>query len=188
MRRDFVFVSGNAGKLRELARLLGFAPEAAPLDLPELQSLDLTEILHAKAAAAWERLGRPVVVEDVGLELAGLNGFPGPLVKWMLAAVGPEGIARAALATGNPGARAVCGLAYCDGVETRLFTGAAEGTVVLPGRGELGFGWDPVFLPAGEQLTYGELPAARKDLIGHRGKAWRAFLAALDAESQAAEK
>lgn len=183
MRRDFVFVSGNAGKLRELARILGFAPEAAPLDLPELQSLDLAEILEAKSAAAFEKLGRPVVVEDVGLELTGLNGFPGPLVKWMLGAIGPEGMARAAFATGDSGARAVCGLAYRDAAEVCLFRGVAEGSLVLPGRGELGFGWDPVFLPAGAALTYGELPAAEKDRIGHRGKAWRAFLAALDAQS-----
>lgn len=188
MRRDFVFVSGNAGKLRELARILSFAPESAPLELPELQSLDLEEILRAKAAAAWERLRRPVVVEDVGLSLSGLNGFPGPLVKWMLAALGPEGIARAALATGDAGARAVCGLAYRDGEEMRLFEGSCDGTLVLPGRGELGFGWDPVFLPAGEELTYGELPAATKDRIGHRGKAWRAFLAALAVQSQGSEK
>ena len=53
---------------------------------------------------------------------------------------------------------------------------------MLPPRGTTGFGWDPVFQPAGEDRTYGELPGAVKDEIGHRGKAWRALLAALERE------
>src|SRR6185369_5859656 len=84
MITDFVLVSGNKGKIAEARLAAGADLPAAELDLPEIQSLDMLEILRGKAAAAWETLRRPVVAEEAGLELAALNGFPGPLVKWML--------------------------------------------------------------------------------------------------------
>ena len=176
----FVLVTGNPGKRAEAERILGRSVECADEDLPEVQGLDLVEVLRAKAAEAWRRLGRPLVVEETGLELAALGGFPGPLVKWMLQAAGAEGIARVGLALGEPGVTARCALAYtADGLELVVAEGATHGALVLPGRGGGGFGWDPVFLPAGETRTYGELPAAEKDRIGHRGRAWRALVARL---------
>jgi non-canonical purine NTP pyrophosphatase (RdgB/HAM1 family) len=130
-------------------------------------------VLRAKAAAAFAEVGEPVVVEETGLELAALGGFPGPLVRWMLEAVGAEGIARTALALGDARARAVCRLAWTDGERRIIGGGETAGELVLPPRGERGFGWDPVFVPAGEHRTYGELTDAEKDAIGHRGRAWR---------------
>jgi XTP/dITP diphosphohydrolase len=137
-------------------------------------------VLRAKLAAALAALGPPVVVEETGLELAALAGFPGPLVKWMLQAVGPEGIARTARALGDPRAKAVCLLAWSDGESVVLGRGETAGELVLPPRGESGFGWDPVFRPAGESRTYGELTDAEKDAGGHRGRAWRSLLTQLD--------
>jgi XTP/dITP diphosphohydrolase len=178
----FVLVSGNRGKIAEARRMAGIAGphlEAVELDLPEIQSLDLLEILTAKGEEAWRRLGRPLVVEEAGLGLAALNGFPGPLVKWMLEAVGAEGLARTAAALGTPGATAHCALLYRDANRTVIAEGQTEGTLVLPPRGPHGFGWDPVFLPAGETRTFGELTGAEKDAVSHRGRAWRALLAML---------
>ncbi|KAB2963360.1 MAG: non-canonical purine NTP pyrophosphatase, partial [Thermoanaerobaculia bacterium] len=100
--KPLLLVTGNPGKLAEARRLAGRALESVAVDLPEIQSLDLDEVLAAKAEAAFARLGRPLVVEETGLELAALHGFPGPLVRWMLEAVGAEGIARTALALGDP--------------------------------------------------------------------------------------
>lgn len=181
LRHGFVFVTGSADKLREAGRILGFAPESAAIDLPEPQGLDLHAILLAKAEAAYARVGRPVVVEDVSFEMAALGGFPGPLVKWMLGALGAEGFARVALALGDPRAEAVCGLAYYDGAAPsgqicQVFEGRTAGILVAEARGEHGFGWDKVFRPQGSALTCAELQPAEKDLHSHRGKAWRAFL------------
>lgn len=183
MSRDFVFVTGSADKLREAERILGFPPASFRLDLPELQSLDLREILRAKVKAAYTQLRRPVVVEDVSFELVALNGFPGPMVKWMLEALGAEGLARVAHTLGDPRARAICGIAFHDGERTHFVEGRTEGVLVATRRGSSGFGWDPVFQPAGSALTYAELPPFEKDLVGHRGKAWRAFLAAFGSAS-----
>lgn len=180
---DAVLVTGNPSKLVEARRLFPEI-EAVELDLPEIQSLDLHEVLRAKAWEAWRRLERAVIVEETGLELPALNGFPGPLVKWMLEAIGPEGIARTVGATGDPRAAARCALMYYDGEREIVAEGVTSGVLVLPPRGTEGFGWDPVFEPEGSPRTYGEMTAAEKDAISHRGRAWVAFRAAL-AESPA---
>jgi non-canonical purine NTP pyrophosphatase (RdgB/HAM1 family) len=178
-RFPYLLVSGNSGKIAEARRIVGPALDAAEVDLPEIQSLDLTEVLRAKAWAAFEQLGRPVVVEETALELAALGGFPGPLVKWMLAAVGADGIARTALALGDARATARCALLAIDGERVLAAEGETHGTLVLPPRGEHGFGWDPVFRPDGRARTYAELGDAEKDALGHRGRAWRALLGQL---------
>ncbi|HEX3531805.1 MAG TPA: non-canonical purine NTP pyrophosphatase [Thermoanaerobaculia bacterium] len=178
--RPFVLVSGNRGKITEARLIAGADLPAAELDLPEIQSLDMLEILRGKAAAAWAALQRPVVVEEAGLELVALNGFPGPLVKWMLQATGAEGIARVAEALGDPRAIARCQLLYKDGDEEIVAEGVAEGTLVRPGRGSQGFGWDPVFLPAGETRTFAELDGLEKLAVSHRGRAWREMMRKLE--------
>lgn len=175
----FVLVTGNPGKLAEARRLAGEGLEAVRLDLPEIQSLDLLEVLRAKADEAWRRLRRPLVVEEAGLELGAFNGFPGPLVKWMLDAVGAEGIARAAAGLGEMRATARAALLARWEEGELVAEGAAEGTLVLPGRGTHGFGFDPVFQPDGESRTFGQLTGAEKDAVSHRGRAWRALLAEL---------
>jgi len=177
----FTLVTGNPDKRLEAERILGRAVDCAAVDLPEPQSLDFLEVVHAKAAEAFRRVRRPVVVEEAGLELAALNGFPGPLVKWMLEAVGAAGIARTALALGEPRATARCFLLWTDGAREVIGEGATAGTLVTP-RGSGGFGWDPAFLPDGEERTYGELPGADKDRLSHRGRAWRDLLAKLESQ------
>jgi non-canonical purine NTP pyrophosphatase (RdgB/HAM1 family) len=174
---SFVLVTGNPGKLAEAGRILGTPVDSVDLDLPEIQSLDLRAVLEAKADEAWRRVGRPLVVEEAGLELAALNGFPGPLVKWMLDAAGPEGLARTALALGDPRATARCLLLYTDGGRRVIGEGVTTGRVVLPPRGDHGFGWDPVFQPDGEERTFGELDGPEKDAVSHRGRAWRDLMA-----------
>lgn len=186
----FVLVTGNRGKLAEARRLFAAAGdettlEAVEIDLPEIQSLDLHEILRAKAAEAWRRLARPLVVEETGLYLPALAGFPGPLVKWMLEAVGAEGIARTARVLGDDRVEARCALLLLDGEREWLAEGATFGRLVLPARGPHGFGWDPVFLPDGESRTYGELPGPEKDRLGHRGRAWRALREQLESVDRA---
>lgn len=178
-RLRFRLVTGNPGKLAEARRIVGPDLDAVAVDLPEIQSLDIHAVLRAKAEVAWAAVGAPVIVEETGLELAALAGFPGPLVKWMLDAVGAEGIARTALALGDPRATARCVLAAFDGERTIEGAGETSGELVLPPRGPRGFGWDPVFRPDGETRTYGELSDEEKDRIGHRGKAWRNLLARL---------
>ncbi len=168
-----LLVTSNRGKLREVRKLFGGPLMSADLDLPEIQSLDIEKVLLAKASTAWARLERPLIVEETSLELAGMNRFPGPLVKWMLKAVGGPGIARLAISTGNPKATARCRLLYRDATRRIYAEGTCNGTLVLPARGSEGFGWDPVFQMDGEDRTFGEMPTEEKGRISHRGNAWR---------------
>ena len=172
---DFVLVTGNSNKRTETERILGRSVETEPLDLPEIQSADVVEVLEEKGREAYRRLMRPVVVEETALALDALNGFPGPLVKWMLDAVKAEGIAQTAIALGNPKATAICALLYVDGDRTVMGRGETTGILTLPPRHGEGFGWDPVFQPDGSEESYAQLGIGIKDDIGHRGRAWEDF-------------
>ena len=172
----FKLVTGNRSKLREAGRILGFEPASVSVDLPEIQSMSLEEVLRQKASEARTHIEDPFVVEESGLELDALNGFPGPLVKWMLDAVGAEGVARVARDAGNPVAHARCLLLYDSGEEVIVVGGACRGSLVLPPRGESGFGWDSVLMPDGEEQTCAELGDDIKDQLSHRGQAWRALV------------
>jgi non-canonical purine NTP pyrophosphatase (RdgB/HAM1 family) len=169
----FTLVTSNRNKLLEAERILGLPLRSEDIDLPEIQGLDLLEVLRAKGEEAWRRLGVPLVVEETGFELAAMGGFPGPLVKWMLEAMGAEGIARTAHALGDHRATARCALLYRDAEGEVIAEGFTEGQLVLEPRGDGGFGWDPVFVPAGQDLSCAEMAPEAKDALGHRGRAWR---------------
>jgi non-canonical purine NTP pyrophosphatase (RdgB/HAM1 family) len=91
----------------------------------------------------------------------------------MLAAIGAEGIARTAARLGDTRATARCALLLSTPPTEILAEGTTEGRLVLPPRGEGGFGWDPIFQPDGHEQTFAELPGLEKDRISHRGRAWR---------------
>jgi len=173
---SLVFVTSNLGKLEEAGAVLGIRLRHHALDLPEIQSLDLEEVVRNKARAAFERLETPVLVEDTSLELAGLGGFPGPLVRWMLSTVGPSGIARVAHAFGDPRAAARCLACAFDGSEEVLGLGEVRGVIVPEPRGNRGFGWDSIFAPDGcGGVTYSEMQPAEKNAVSHRRRAFFAL-------------
>jgi len=170
------FVTSSPHKHREAEAILGVPLQRAALDLPEPQGLDVVEIARAKARAAYERLGRPVVVEDTSLELAALGGFPGPLVRWLLESAGPPAIARMLDGFSDRSARARCAAVAWDGTRERVGVGAVAGAIVAEPRGNGGFGWDVVFAPDwASGLTYAELPAAEKNARSHRSLAFEAL-------------
>lgn len=169
-----VFVTTNENKRREAARILRIELETLDLDLPEIQALDVAEVAAAKARAAYEALGRPVLVEDSGLVVEAWNGLPGALTKWFLGSVGNEGLLRMIGPGDLRSARAVCAVAIADaGGSVRIFRGEVEGTLAREPRGGGGFGWDPIFIPRGGVLTYAEM-GNEKSADSHRTRALRA--------------
>jgi non-canonical purine NTP pyrophosphatase (RdgB/HAM1 family) len=177
---ELVFVTSNEGKRREAEAVLGVALSHRGLDLVEPQSLDVHEVVRFKAGAAFEAINRPVLVEDTGLELLGLGGFPGPLIRWLLASVGAAGISRIAHAFGDPRAVARCVTCATDGSRVVVGEGAVFGAIAPEPRGTGGFGWDTVFLPDdGGGRTYGEMDDDEKNAISHRRKAFVALRDAL---------
>lgn len=170
---DLVFVTSNLDKLREAQQVLGTSLTHRALDLDEIQSLDLEEVVRRKAGVAFQRLRVPVLVEDTSLELAALGGFPGPLVRWLLASVGPEGICRMVAAFGDLRATARCIACASDGTREEIGIGVVEGRISASPRGSRGFGWDCAFVPdEGDGRTFAEMEAAEKNVISHRRRAF----------------
>ncbi len=176
---EAVFVTSNEHKRREAAQILGVELESTDLDVPEIQSLDVTEVAAAKARAAYELLGSPdypVLVEDSGLVVEAWNGLPGALTKWFIQSVGSEGILRMLPPDEFHAARAVCAVAVVGGLEeesVHSFEGIVPGSLAPEPRGESGFGWDPIFIPEGEKRTYAQMGEDKHE-NSHRARAFRA--------------
>jgi XTP/dITP diphosphohydrolase len=170
-----IFVTTNEHKRREVERILGVELERAAPDVPEVQTLDFAEVATHKARLAYDALGgppRPILVEDSGLVIGAWNGLPGALTKWFLSSVGYQGLLRM-LCEEDRGARAVCAVAVADGEgEVRVFHGEVRGEISPEPRGEGGFGWDPIFVPEGSELTYAQMGDAKND-DSHRARAFR---------------
>ena len=169
-----LFVTTNEHKHREVEGILGVELERTAPDIPEVQALDFAEVAAHKARSAFEALGRPpypVMVEDSGIVILAWNGLPGALTKWFLASVGNEGLLEM-LGGGERRARAVCAVAVADGGgEVRVFQGEVGGEISPEPRGRGGFGWDPIFVPEGSDLTYAQMGEAKNE-DSHRARAF----------------
>ncbi len=168
------YVTSNPGKAREATEYLGDAVEARDLAYPEIQAATLEPIAVAGAEAAYGRLDGddPVIVDDAGLFIDGLSGFPGPYSSFVEETLGIERVAELARAESDRTARFRCVIAYCDGSHTESFAGEVRGQIVPP-RGEGGFGYDPIF-EHGER-TFAEMEPAEKNARSHRGRALERF-------------
>lgn len=186
-----VLASHNSGKLREFGGLL--APHgmelvsAGELGLPEPEETGDTFVANAtiKALAATRATGLPALADDSGLAVAALGGQPGVrTADWTMRPDGtrdyPAAMARIAALDGSADRRcafvAVLVLAWPDG-HTEAFEGRVEGNWVTPPRGEKGFGYDPLFVPAGEDRTFGEMTPEEKARHSHRARAFAALAA-----------
>jgi len=187
-----VLATHNAGKLREVAALLGpwglEVISAGSLGLPEPVETEDSFLGNArlKALAAAMASGLPALADDSGASIAALDGAPGVhTADWAETPQGRDYAMAMAkverLARHAPDRRAwfSCALvlAWPDG-HTEGFLGEAHGSWVWPPRGALGFGFDPIFLPEGQTETYGEMEPTRKHAISHRAAAFAQLRAA----------
>lgn len=165
--KRILFATGNPNKLREASAILPMEVEQLAIDLPEIQSLDLQEILTAKLQAAYEECGQPVMVEDVSAELEALNGFPGPFIKFAEKTMGKAGLYELLKGHENKRAHMKAMVGFHDGSAMHFFTGQIDGIITAPREGE-GFGFDFVFVPDGYDKTMSELGFEIKNTISHR--------------------
>jgi inosine triphosphate pyrophosphatase len=171
LKMSLYFITGNQGKLSEAKAVI---PNIAGLDidLPEIQGVDAHKIIEAKLKAAFEHQSGEFVVEDTSLYYEGLNGLPGPLVKWFLETVGADGLYKFAKGFNAYKATAKTIVGYAkDPYNIQFFEGNIEGQVVEP-RGEQGFGFDPVFQPDGYNQTFAEMGQDEKNKISMRKTAF----------------
>jgi XTP/dITP diphosphohydrolase len=187
-----VLATRNAGKLRELARILGTQVALTGLeefpdapDVPETgATFEANALLKARAIAG--HTGLPAAADDSGLCVDALGGMPGVLsARW----AGRHGDDKANLdlvlaqvadvPDARLRARFVCAAALVvpgNAVREVVVTGSLDGRLVRVPRGTGGFGYDPIFLPDGFSQTTAEMTAEAKDAISHRGRAFRALV------------
>ena len=151
------FATGNPHKVARIASILDQPVIQTEIDLPEVQAVDVREVIEAKTRAAYQSLGQPVLVEDTSLSFRAWNGLPGALIKWFLSTVGNDGLCRMLSPFEDRRATAETCLGYFDGRAFVVFSGKVEGTIVAQPRGERGFGWDPIFQPQGSEKTFAEM-------------------------------
>jgi XTP/dITP diphosphohydrolase len=182
-----VLCTGNPGKVAELrallpkeVELLGLQELGMPEDLPETQ-----DTLHGnavqKATYVHERTGLPCIADDTGLEVDALDGAPGVRsARYAGENKDPEANMQRLLSelqgrsVRSARFRTVVALVGPDG--PRTFEGAVEGTIAHAPRGTKGFGYDPVFVPDGSDLTFAEMDPTAKNAISHRARAVQALV------------
>jgi non-canonical purine NTP pyrophosphatase (RdgB/HAM1 family) len=151
------FVTGNKNKLAEAEKILGIALDSFAVDLDEIQGLDPIKISEHKVMQAWDKLQKPLFVLDQSICIHCLNDFPGPLIKWFWEQVTLKKICDIANSFNDHVIRTETVITYFDGVEIKHFKGEISGTIPTEPRGEKGWGWDPIFIPEGQEKTYGEM-------------------------------
>lgn len=196
---SLVIATHNSGKLNEISALLepyGMkCLSAGSLGLPEPAETGTTFVDNAliKARAAAEAAGLPALADDSGLSVAALDGRPGVYtadwaerqwfegpagrdwfmamgkVEGMLQQLGPDTDRSAAF-------HCVLALAWPDG-DSAVYQGICPGSLTWPPRGEMGFGYDPVFVPEGREQTFAEIDPAHKHAISHRADAFAKLVA-----------
>jgi non-canonical purine NTP pyrophosphatase (RdgB/HAM1 family) len=174
-------VTSNPNKKIEVEEILvGVEITTKALEIPEIQSMNLKEIVLAKARSAYAVVGSPVLVEDVSFELECFKGFPGPFVKWWKQVVGYELALEVAKLENKYGAVARCGAAYCNGDDVRYVEGIVKGRLTSK-RGESGFGFDPYFVPEGHEKTFAQMSLEAKNGLSHRARAFKELRSELKA-------
>ena len=168
------FVTSNPHKYREVREILApFGIEAVrhSLALPEPQARSLRSVVREKIAHVPRRLD-PVLVEDSGIFVSALEGFPGVYSRYAFETIGLTGILR--MLRGRPREatfRTAAGLR--ENGRLWLTEGASHGTIALRPRGSRGFGYDPIFVPEGGRRTYAEMTSEEKSESSHRARAVR---------------
>ncbi|KAI4278892.1 MAG: hypothetical protein LQ337_000702 [Flavoplaca oasis] len=166
--KELYFITGNNNKLAEVKAIL---EDVVPLRSRSLEQVEIQgtteDISKDKCRRAADLVGGPVLVEDTCLAFTALKGLPGPYIKWFLQALGHDGLNNLLAGYENKSAEAICTFAYCAGPgnEPLIFQGRVSGKIV-PARGSLDFGWDPIFEYMGE--TFAEMDKVKKNGLSHR--------------------
>jgi len=170
------FASSNENKFQEVERILsnlGVQINFYKTILEEIQSNDLNDIAEKKAINAYDLMQKPVIIEDDGLFINSLNGFPGPYSSYVYDTIGNKGIMNLLENSQVRDANFVSIIAYCDNdYGVKLFESSIPGkisSVIEKG----GWGYDPIFIPDGESKTYANV--SDKDKFSHRSASLKKF-------------
>ncbi len=164
-----VYVTGNLQKAKRFSYMLGLDIDSVAIDVTELQSLDVRLIVEHKAREAYAKVKKPVIVEDTTLQFNALGALPGPLIKWFLEELHPEGLCKL-LEGKSRDALAGSAIGYFDGTTLEIFIREISGEIATEPRGSNGWGWDPVFIEKGADKTNAELTDSEYEAMYKRIK------------------
>ena len=170
---DLYFVSSNNHKYQEAKTILdsfGIKLGFIKLNLEEIQSNSLKEIAVSKARNAFLKCKKPLIIEDDGIFINFLNGFPGPYSSYIFKTIGNKGILN--LLKQNRKAKFVSIITYCDKNILQSFDAKIDGSISKHVKGK-GWGYDPIFIPNNSKKTFTELN--NKNELSHRYKALKKF-------------
>ncbi len=179
--RNIRFLTGNRHKFREAQAILseyGLEIEMVQAKMLEIQSEDIEIIAATSIRDASRRVSGPVILEDAGLFINRLNGFPGPYSAYVFKTLGCEGVLKLLADSEDRGAEFKSAIAYADGEtpsKVRTFLGVTGGRISVEMRGKRGFGFDPIFIPEDRDRTFGEVDLKEKNRYSHRARSLRAF-------------
>src|SRR3989344_204412 len=162
--KNITYITGNQKKAEYLEKYLGHPISHQKIDLDEIQSLDLKEIVKHKVRQAYNIVKGPVVVEDTSFEFNAFGKLPGPFIKYFLKEMSYENTC--ALLDGKD--RAVvarCMYGYFDGKKEMYFEGSMDGTLALKPAGDGAFGFGKIFMPKGYTMTQAELGPEDHEIV-----------------------
>ena len=171
---DIFFASSNVHKYEEAEKILsefGIRLGFFQTELVEIQDDSLSKIALQKSLNAYEKCKKPVIIEDDGLFIDSLSGFPGPYSSYIFNTIGNNGILK--LIGDNRDAQFVAIIAFCDSSnEPTLFESSVAGTISKNIQ-DGGWGYDPIFIPEKQNKTYAEL--TNKTKLSHRDESLKKF-------------
>ncbi len=166
------FATSNPGKVKEAQEILKeFEVEQKDVGYEELRADSTEEVVRARIAEVFEKVGAPVFIEDSGLFIDSLDGFPGTYSSYVFKRLGSEGILKLMDKQDRRSAKFISSVAYQEpDSEVFVTSGSVSGNISFEMRGQGGFGYDPIFIPDGYDLTFAEL-GEEKNRISHRWQA-----------------
>jgi XTP/dITP diphosphohydrolase len=170
---ELLFVSSNSHKFKEAKEILdffGISIQFFKLNLEEIQSNSIKQIAIKKAQDAFSKCKKPLIIEDDGLHIDSLDGFPGAYSSYVHKTIGNKGILN--LLKKNRTAKFVSTITYCDKNSFKSFEGKLLGTISKSEK-RGGWGFDPIFIPKNTKQTFAEL--TDKNNLSHRYKALKKF-------------
>ena len=183
---EIKIITSNKHKYEEASRILkeyGIKTKWINFSIPELQADNALDILVEKMSRAIEIFNPPFVIEDTALHIHALNGFPGPYASYVYKTIGLDSILKLMNGVKDRRAKFIAygGLALSNTI-FKVFKGELNGVIAYEKRGSHGFGYDPIFIPEGMNVTLAELTIEEKNKISHRGKLFRAIAEYLTSE------
>lgn len=166
--KQITFITSNSNKAKQVEKYLGIPVHHKKIELDEIQSLDLEEVVTKKAKEAYKKVGSIVLVEDVSFVIEEFGKLPGPFAKFFGDEIGGEKICRILDLFKNRSARVEIIFALFDGKRIHLFKHIEKGSVAKHPAGKRGFGFDFIFIPKGFTKTRGEMSEKDYDKTSHR--------------------